>query len=87
VQRLVTNLGARIEGLRVFHKDAGGKYDQFQRHAWDLVRHNLDRGYPCYGFHLHAPDHYAIYGYEENEYLFTGWMEGTSPSNGNGRLD
>ena len=34
VQRLVANLGARIEGLRVFHKDAEGKFDQFQRQAW-----------------------------------------------------
>jgi hypothetical protein len=86
---LTPNLGYRIEGFSIEKDDAGDSFPQWQQKAWDFVRAGIDRGLPCWGWELHPwiPDHYVIYGYDGEEYLYSGWSEGRLPWQKLGDMD
>jgi hypothetical protein len=78
------NLGYAVEGVSVWKPDAGDAFPDRQREAWDLVRSNIDRGVPCFGFELKAyfGGYWVIYGYDDGTgdepagYYYSGWEEG-----------
>jgi len=43
-----------------------------RREAWSAVRTAIDGGVPAWGFHMHIPENYLIYGYDSHGYYFRG---------------
>lgn len=70
--RLAPNLGYRPQGIVVWRSEAGERFGEKQREAFDLVRAAIDRGLPCYGWQMEAPDYYLITGYDDVGYYYAG---------------
>jgi hypothetical protein len=70
--RLAPNLGYRPHGMAVWRGEAGEGFGEKQREAFDLVRAAIDRGLPCYGWQMEAPDYYLITGYDDVGYYYAG---------------
>lgn len=73
---LAPGLGYRAEGCKISRQDAGDAFAEKQREAWDFVRDSIDRGLPCYGFQFNDPDFCVVYGYDGEDYLYSGWGKG-----------
>ncbi len=70
--RLAPNLGYRPHGMAIWRREAGERFAEKQREAFDLVRAAIDRGLPCYGWQMEAPDYYLITGYDDVGYYYAG---------------
>ncbi|MDP6438003.1 MAG: hypothetical protein QGH74_00035 [Candidatus Brocadiia bacterium] len=70
LRRLAPNLGYRTSS--VFGFKGEGDFASKQQEAWDLVRRSLDDNVPCYGWELSVPEYYAIHGYDDAGYYFSG---------------
>ncbi|MFH1569666.1 MAG: M56 family metallopeptidase, partial [Gemmatimonadota bacterium] len=72
VYDLAPNLGFRLTGIKVAKREAGEAYPARQRAAWELVRHAIDRGLPCYADRVcRVPDYALVTGYDEVGYYYT----------------
>jgi hypothetical protein len=45
---------------------------ELQQQAWDGVRKAIDAGKPCYGYDFETGDYYAVYGYDNIGYYYSG---------------
>jgi hypothetical protein len=70
--QLAPNLGYRPHGIAIWRRDAGERFAEKQREAFDLVRAAIDQGLPCYGWQMEAPDYYLITGYDDVGYYYAG---------------
>jgi beta-lactamase regulating signal transducer with metallopeptidase domain len=54
---------------------------EMQQRAWDGVRKAIDAGRPCYGYDFDVGDYYAVYGYDDVGYYYSGpqCIEGKGP--------
>ncbi len=68
--KLQQNLGCDVEVISASKKS--DRFKQTQKAAWDKVRAAIDEGHPCYGWELQIPDHYAIIGYDDVGYHYSG---------------
>ncbi len=51
---------------------APGAKGTLQKRAWDETRKALDAGLPCYGYDFEIGDYYAVYGYDDVGYYYSG---------------
>ncbi len=70
--RLAPNLGYQPHGIAIWRREAGERFPEVQREAFDLVRAAIDRGLPCYGWQMEAPEYYLITGYDDVGYYYDG---------------
>jgi len=68
---LPLNLGFRVSGVYA-RNDNPAAFAAKQKEAWEHIRASLDKGIPCYGWELHAPEFYTIHGYDDVGYYFSG---------------
>jgi CubicO group peptidase (beta-lactamase class C family) len=69
--QLGKNIGYQTENIR--GEKSLGDFRSQQKHAWEAVRHAIDKGYPCYGYPLHnIPETYLINGYDLCGYYYNG---------------
>jgi CubicO group peptidase (beta-lactamase class C family) len=68
--RLCENLGVTIETISGHQSQAD--FEDLQRTAWDKTRAALEKGSPCFGFHLNDFEWYVINGYDRQGYYYQG---------------
>jgi len=68
--KLGGNLGHRSQVVFSMKRDPD--FADKQREAWALVRGHLDADLPCYGWELQIPEFYAIHGYDDVGYYYSG---------------
>jgi CubicO group peptidase (beta-lactamase class C family) len=68
--RLCENLGVTIETISGHRSQPD--FEGLRRTAWDRARTALDRGDPCFGFHLSDYEWYVINGYDSRGYYYQG---------------
>ena len=65
--------GARNAGLVIEHLvQPSEPKPELQQQAWDGVRKAIDAGKPCYGYDFETGDYYAVYGYDNIGYYYSG---------------
>lgn len=64
------NLGFAVYGETGMRHDAD--FELKQRRAYENTKRAIDRGYPCFGYHLAVPEYYVVNGYEDEGYFFSG---------------
>ncbi|MBN2240796.1 MAG: hypothetical protein JW712_13565 [Dehalococcoidales bacterium] len=71
---MMTQLGrnAGYEFRQVLTHSSQEDFSDRQKEAWDMIRESIDRGMPCYGFELEAPEYYVINGYNDTGYFYSG---------------
>jgi hypothetical protein len=79
---MMTQLGqnAGYEFKKVVAHKSQDDFSIKQKEAWDMVREAIDKGVPCYGFELEAPEYYIIHGYDDVGYYYAG--PASKPDNG-----
>lgn len=68
---LCRNLGFSVESI--WSHTSNKDFAETQKHVWDRVRHEIDSGYACYGFHFEDPIRYLVFGYDHLGYYYLGW--------------
>lgn len=76
---LAPNLGYRVDG--VFAQRNNPEFPKLQEKAWNHAKDCIDNSIPCYGWELDAPEYYAIHGYDNVGYYYSGpgFDDGTGP--------
>jgi len=68
--------GARNAGLVIEHlvdpSHVTEPKAELQQRAWDGARKAINAGKPCYGYDFEAGDYYAVYGYDNIGYYYSG---------------
>ena len=65
--------GARNAGLVIEHiVEPSMTTPELQERAWEGVCRAIDAGNPCYGYDFETGDYYAVYGYDDIGYYYSG---------------
>jgi len=63
-------LGFRHRTWSAYHLEPS--FAETRQEAWSAIRSAIDEGHPAWGFHMHLPESYIVYGYDELGYYFKG---------------
>jgi Beta-lactamase len=63
-------LGFQLKTWEAYHLEPS--FSEIRRQAWSGIRQEFDKGNPAWGFHMHLPENYIVYGYDDNGYYFRG---------------
>ncbi|TMV45909.1 hypothetical protein FE783_27595 [Paenibacillus mesophilus] len=64
------NLGYNVTGISAWKHDP--EFGTKQKLAWETAKRALDQGLPCYGWELGIAEYYAINGYNQYGYYYSG---------------
>ncbi|MCX5674966.1 MAG: hypothetical protein NTX87_08155 [Planctomycetota bacterium] len=71
IAQLAANAGLRVARGIVAHRSQPD-FAARQEEAWTYVRGCIDRGDPCYAWEMKVPEWYAVYGYDDAGYYYSG---------------
>ena len=63
-------LGLQYKTWAAYHLEVS--FTETRRQAWNDIRTAIDDGNPAWGFHMHIPESYIIYGYDDMGYYYKG---------------
>jgi hypothetical protein len=84
MMNLCNNLGFTVNGVYGFQTDENFLIKQ--QMAWENTTNAIDRGYPCYGYNLAIPEYYVVNGFDNENYIFSGFGVDNLPGRNEQRI-